>query len=47
MIILKEIEKLKNCIEILVGQAVLELPIKTRKIVFWSTTKGLSGLLKF
>ena len=39
--------ELKNGIEILVGQAVFKLQIKTAKIMFWSITHGLFGLLKF
>ena len=39
-------KKLKNGIEILEGQAVLKLLIKTVKIMFSSTTQELLGLLK-
>ena len=40
-------EKLKNCIDISVCQAVLELLIKTCKIRFWSITQEPLVLLKF
>ena len=39
--------KIKNCIKISVGQAVLELLIRTCKIMFWSITQEPLGLLKF
>ena len=39
-------KKLKNGIEILEGQAVLKLLIKTVKIMFSSITQELLGLLK-
>ena len=37
----------KHGIEILVGQAVFKLWIKTVKILFWSITQELLGLLRF
>ena len=47
MIILKQMsDKLKNGIKMLVGQVVLELLIKTCKILFWSIAREPLGLLK-
>ena len=40
-------KELKNRIEILVGQVVFKLWIKTVKILFWSMTQEPLGLLKF
>ena len=40
-------KELKYGIEILIGQAVFKLWIKTVKILFWSITQELLGLLKF
>ena len=40
-------KELKYGIEILVSQAILKLWIKTVKILFWSVTQELLGLLKF
>ena len=40
-------KELKNGIGILVGQAVFKLRIKTVKILLWSITQELLGLLKF
>ena len=39
-------KKPKNGIKISVGQAVLELLIKTCKLLFWSVTQELLGILK-
>ena len=40
-------KELKNGIEILVGQAVFKLWVKTGKIMFWSITQEQLGLLEF
>ena len=40
-------KELKNSIQILVDQVVFKLWIKTVKILFWSVTQELLGLLKF
>ena len=40
-------ERLKNIIEILVGQTVLELLIKTILSMFWEITQKLLALLNF
>ena len=40
-------KELKNGIEILVGQAVFKLQIKTFKMLYGSVTQELLGLLKF
>ena len=40
-------KELKNGIEILVGQAVFKLWIKTVKIMFWSITQEPPDLLQF
>ena len=40
-------KELKTGIEILVGQAVFKLWIKTVKIMFWPKAKEPLGLLKF
>ena len=42
-----KLSKLKNGVEILVGQAVCKIWIKTVKIMFWSITQEPLGLLKF
>ena len=43
----KLFKELKNGIATLVGQVVFKLWIKTVKIMFWSTTQEMLGLLKF
>ena len=43
----KLFKKIKNGIEIYIGQAVFKLWIKTVEIIFWSITQDPLGLLKF